>query len=97
MNQIICDAIREKKVISFQYNGFDRVVEPHAHGISTAGNPCLRCYQISGGSASRRVPDWKMMRTDAISGLTVSENTFSSPRPGYKKGDRGMSRIFCEL
>lgn len=97
MNQTICTAIKEKKLLSFHYNGHNRVVEPHAHGISTAGNNCLRCYQVSGGSSSGKVPGWKMITTDNITGLTVSQDRFASPRDGYKKGDRGMSTIFCEL
>jgi hypothetical protein len=27
----------------------------------------------------------------------LSQQTFSGPRPEYKKGDKGMSTIFCEL
>ena len=97
MNNTICQAIQEMKLLTFNYNGHHRTVEPHAYGISTAGNECLRCYQVSGGSSSGKVPDWKMMTTDNIIGLSLSQDKFSSPRNGYKKGDKGMSTIFCEL
>ena len=97
MNATICQAIQEMKLLTFIYDGHHRTVEPHAHGISTAGNLCLRCYQVAGGSASGNMPDWKMMLTDKITGLTLSQDLFSSPRSEYKKGDRGMSTIFCEL
>jgi hypothetical protein len=97
MNATICEAIKEKKLLTFTYDGLARTVEPHAHGISTAGNECLRCYQVAGGSSSGKVPDWKMMTTDNITGLSVSQDGFSTPRSGYRKGDRHMSTIFCEL
>lgn len=98
MNQsVICEAIQEKNILEFNYNGHARTVEPHAHGISTKGNNCLRCYQVAGGSSSGKTTGWKMMKTDNISALSVSQENFSSPRNGYKKGDKHMSNIFCEL
>lgn len=97
MNSTLCQAIRERRVLTFSYDGYSRVVEPHCHGITTAGNEALRCYQVSGGSASGTVPGWHMMTTDKIVGLTVTQDSFSGPRSGYNRGDRGMSTIFCEL
>ena len=97
MNQVICDAIKNKSVLEFHYDGQNRVVEPHAHGRSTAGNDVLRCYQVSGGSNSGEVPAWKMMTVNKITSLKATGNSFSGPRPGYKKGDRGMKTIYCEL
>jgi hypothetical protein len=97
MNNVICQAIRERKVISFTYDDFPRVVEPHCHGVSTAGNSVLRCYQSSGGSSSGKVPGWHMMKTGKIIGLTVSQSVFTGPRDGYKKDDKGMSTIYEQL
>jgi len=38
-----------------------------------------------------------MMAIDKINDIVMVEDSFSCPRPGYKKGDKGMSTIFCEL
>lgn len=73
MNEIICQAIQEKRLLSFSYKGHNRVAEPHTHGVSTANNECLRCYQVSGGSVSGKVPDWKMMTTNKINGLSITD------------------------
>ncbi len=97
MNQAICEAIRNRAVLEFYYNSQKRIVEPHAHGLSTAGNSVLRCYQIGGGSNSGQVPAWKMMTVSKIISLRETGRNFSAPRPGYKKGDRGMIEIYCEL
>ena len=97
MNNVICQAIRERKILSFTYDDFPRVVEPHCYGVSTAGNSALRCYQTSGGSSSGKVPGWHMMKTDKIIGLTVSQSVFAEPRAEYKKGDKGMSTIYEQL
>jgi len=97
MNQVICQAIAERKLLEFTYDGYPRTVEPYCHGITTAGNEAIRCYQVAGGSSSGKVPGWHMMTTNKIVGLTVSQQTFPGQRPEYKKGDKGMSTIFCEL
>lgn len=97
MRNIIGQAIRNRQVLTFTYDGYPRTVEPHCHGITTAGNEALRCYQTAGGSSSGKVPGWHMMTTDKIIGLTVSPSVFAGPRLEYKKGDRGMSTIFEQL
>ena len=97
MNPIICQAIKDMRVLTFQYDGHFRKIEPHAYGITTADNEAIRCYQTSGGSNSGTVPGWHLMLVGRISSLVVTEETFSSARPGYRRGDRGMSTIFYEL
>jgi len=97
MRAIISQAIVNKQLLSFTYHGYPRVIEPHAYGMSRAGNDVLRCYQIRGGSESGDPVDWKLMTTKDIVGLTILDESFSGPRPGYRRGDRGMTRIYCEL
>ena len=44
----ICDAIAERKNVTFDYDGHHRVVQPAAHGPhATTGNDVLRGYQIA--------------------------------------------------
>ena len=97
MNQVICDTIRDRCVLEFTYQGRPRVVEPHAYGISRASNEVIRCYQTGGTSSSDTVPCWRLMEVSQIESLTVTEEHFVGERPGYAKGDKGMSTIFCEL
>lgn len=97
MNNIIFNAIRNRSELSFSYHGYHRIVEPHCYGITTAGNEALRCYQTQGGSEHGNVPDWKLMLVDEIMSLSETDRHFSSARPGYRKGDKGMSTIFVEL
>lgn len=97
MNHVISQAIRDKKVLTFTYDGYSRTVEPHCHGITTAGNEALRCYQTAGGSSSGNVPGWHMMTIKKILGLSLSQAIFSGPRDGYKKDDKDMPTIFVQL
>jgi hypothetical protein len=97
MNQGICNAIRNRNLLNFSYDGYLRVVEPHAHGISTAGHEVIRCYQVRGSGSDGKSTGWHLMTVSKIVGLKAMEETFSKPRDGYRKGGKGMSTIFCEL
>ncbi len=97
MNQTICNAILNRHVLKFTYHGHPRVVQPHAYGLSRKGKEVIRCYQTGGNSRSGRVPPWRLIRLDQIVSLIVTEEHFVGERPGYVKGDKGMSTIFCEL
>jgi hypothetical protein len=96
MDTEICNAIRNKNVIEFHYDGELRVVEPHCYGVTTAGNDGLRAYQIDGYSSSGKM-GWKMYDLSKADDIIITDDSFSSPRAGYKRGDRGMSRIYCQL
>lgn len=97
MNQTICEAIRKRCVLTFTYDGHPRIVEPHAYGLSRTRKEVLRCYQTGGTSRSHKVPEWRLMEVAQIKFLTVTEKHFVGERDGYKRGDKGMTTIFCEL
>ena len=97
MNKVICDAIKNRCVLKFTYHGCPRVVEPHAYGLSRVLNEVIRCYQTGGTSRSGKVPGWTLMEVGKIESLIVTNEHFAGERDGYKRGDKGMSTIFCEL
>lgn len=96
MNKEIINAISNQNLIEFDYDGGKRTVEPHCYGITSAGNEGLRAFQVDGYSSSGKM-GWKMFDMDKASSLNVLDDTFDNPRPGYKKGDKGMSRISAQL
>ncbi len=97
MNQSIIHAIREMKLISLTYKGTDRVVEPHAYGVSAKGNELLRCYQIHGGHTSTKAHDWDLLTISKIENLNVLSDGFSSARPDYKRDDKHIPTIYAQL
>ena len=97
MNTAICAAIRNRAVVQFHYNGGLRQVEPHCHGISTAGNEVLRGYQTGGYSSSGNPVGWKLYVVTGISGLQQTGETFPTDRPDYNPDDRGMSSVHCHV
>jgi hypothetical protein len=96
MNQLIIDAINTLQVLKFTYSGIDRVVEPHAIGISRTGKVLLRCFQTLGGHVTPG-HEWDLCELRKISNLRVSSDYFQGPRPGYRKGDSHMASIFAQL
>ncbi|WP_294324487.1 hypothetical protein [uncultured Chryseobacterium sp.] len=97
MKQTIINAIENRNLLEFSYDGHHRVVEPHTFGVSTKGNDSLSAYQVEGTSDQGIVPDWKLFTVTKIMGLKKSDKTFSGTRPGYTKGDSRMSKIYAEL
>jgi len=97
MKTLINEAIRNKNILKFNYQGFYRVVEPHTFGIFSNGNELLIAYQIDGESKSRKPPFWGNFQINEIEDLTISEDSFSEPRDGYKKRDKRFKLIFSEL
>ena len=96
MNQEIIEAIQSQNVIEFYYDGELRIVEPHCYGLTTAGNEGLRAFQIGGYSSTGKF-GWKMYDLGKAENITITQNQFEGPRPGYQIGDKGMSKIYSEL
>ena len=92
-----CDALRAGRCLELRYDGYSRVVEVHAVGVSTAGNPVMRVFQIRGGSVSGERMGWKLMRLDEAFTPVISDEPSQAPRNGYKRGDRDMVRIVCQI
>ena len=50
MNTEICNAIWNKNLNEFYYDGRTRIVEPHWHGVTNSRNKDLRAFQVDGYS-----------------------------------------------
>lgn len=97
MKQTIIEAIDNRNLLEFQYDGHYRLVEPHTCGVSSKGNDTLSAYQVGGTSDKGIVPDWKQFTISKIVGLKKSNGTFTGTRTGYTKNDSRMSKIYAEL
>lgn len=94
----ICSAIKEKKIIEFNYHGYHRIVEPHLVGVhKDAGTQKLRGYQTAGGSEHGNIPDWRLFNIDEIESLKITDQNFSAARSGYNPNDRHMSSVICRI
>lgn len=90
-------SIEAKKALRIVYHGEERLVEVHAIGLSTKGNPCVRVYQVVGGSVFSDTVGWKMLKISDIEEFYETDNEALTPRPGFNPGDRGMRTIISEV
>ena len=97
MNPQICDAIRARAVIRFDYKGGPRVAEPHCHGLSRTGKEVLRAYQTDGYSQSGDVRGWKMFEVAEMFGIEEIGDSFADSRAGYNPDDQHMTSIHCKV
>ncbi len=90
--QAICDAIRQKLVLTFRYDGVQRTVEPHTLGYDADGDLTLSGWQTAGTK-----PGWRDFHVSKLTGLATDGSTFAGPRKGYNPNDTTLSRILCRL
>ena len=97
---LICQAITNRKIIEFDYHDQRRVVEPYQCGIGIKDNWQLSGFQVEGKSASNPKLGWRKFLLADMSGLKITENTFSGwagDRRLYNPGDRAFKTFFCRV
>ena len=92
---VICEAIRERRLLQFQYHGKLRVVAPYCHGVSTRGTEVLRAIQVRGDSGSGPVRTGKLWAVGEMIGLRRLDEAFTPDDPNYNPDDSAMSQIHC--
>lgn len=90
-------AIEDRHLLEFRYDGFRRIVEPHAFGVSKRGRYTLRAYQVDGGSESGETAGWKLFHVSDMQSIVVSPERFPGPRPDYRRDDRIFARIISQV
>ncbi len=93
----ITDAIRNRKVLEFSYNGQPRVVEPQTYGISTTGHLILRGYQRTGGSTSGYTTGLRLFEIAKISQVRQTGEQFAEAQAEHNPNDRAMSKVIISL
>ena len=103
----IAKAIDSHQVVTIYYKGDETInagfrdIEVYTLGISKAGNPVIRGFQLR-GVTDTEVPGWKLFRVDKITYWKPKEGKFfktpiSNRRKGVPKfnpkGDKTMARV----
>lgn len=96
-DDIACVALKQGKLLELRYDGFVRSVEVHAVGRSRKGEIVIACWQVRGGSVSNEPVGWKLMKVAEVGSAVTTDEASQAPREGYRRGDRRMAEIFCEL
>lgn len=80
MEEIVKQAIVQKRLIEFYYYGLHRIAEPHVLGIS-GGIAQVLVYQVGGQSSSGKLPNWRRVDLHEMSCLHILNQTFPGKRP----------------
>jgi hypothetical protein len=95
VGEAVVRAIFAHQIISFDYGGGRRTVEPHLLGLQEAGEVTLVAYQIEGFSASGTLPGWRTFFLSEIDQLHTENRTFAVTRPRFAPNAHQMVEIFA--
>ena len=96
-HELLVRAVLERRLLHFSYQGHARVVEPHAYGVSSAGEVVLHGYQTAGGSASEPPPGWRTFTVAEMSEIVAAEAGFSRPRKSYTGERPRLDPLWAEV
>ena len=94
---VICEAIRKRRLLEFEYHGKRRVVAPYCHGVSTRGTEVLRAIQVSGASSSGSMGIGKLWAIADMVALRMLDVPFMANDPKYEPDDSAMKQIHCRV
>lgn len=57
----------------------------------------MRVWQVRGGSNSGERQGWKLMRLDEAIAAHVIDEKSEAPRSGYKRADKAIAWITCQI
>jgi len=95
MQDVICQAIREKRLLELEYEGRAYRVAPHIYGIDAAGDELLSCYHVWGGTDGEPA-GWKAFKLTAVSQVCLTSKRFA-PRPEHQRDNGHIARVFCQV
>jgi len=97
MRELICEAIRRKKLLKFRYGNSTRVVEPHTLGQDSSAHDILSAYLVRGYSESQKEPYWRFFRLSNVTLMAMLDERFPGPREGYNPKDPRLPKVYCSL
>lgn len=94
LDEQIRQAITERRVVGFRYNGQRRMGELHLYGKSR-GQPTVLLYMTGGSFMGGPYPTWRRCDISAITRFGISTVTFSQPRVSLEAMQREWDEIWA--
>ena len=92
-----CRAIRQRRVVQFEYHGGMRVVEPYRCGRGALGHELVFAYQRYGHSQSGETTGWKTFRLAEVAEVDVLNQVFAGSRLPHSSSQSRLSEVYCEI
>jgi hypothetical protein len=96
-SDVLCAAIRARRLLEFEYGGLHRVVAPYCHGFSKRGAEVLRAVQVRGESRSGGLGFGKLWTVAEMDEVRASDETFLADDPHYNPNDSAIPQIHCRI
>jgi hypothetical protein len=94
---VICQAIRDRLLLAFDYGGHHRVVAAYCHGTNRRGVEALRAVQLRGSSSSGGFGFGKLWTVADMRNARTIDETFVADDPDYNPDDSAMRWIHCRI
>ena len=92
----ICEAILQRRIVTFSFKGERRVVHPHLVWRDKSGKLSFEGWQVDGATSSGRdLPDWIHCPITEMENLALASESFAGPHPDFNPGR--YERIVCSL
>lgn len=93
----LAQAVNQRLVISFTYDGLSRLVQPATYGTTSTGKLSLRGCLIGGASRRNTIPCWELYTVAKMQDVTSTGEAFNDfALPGYTTGDSAFESILVE-
>jgi hypothetical protein len=97
MQDLICQAIRGKRLIEVTCKGRVRQVEPYLVFESKNGSAVLHSWQVSGEWDKSPPPDWCNLRIEDIDDVKILDRSYHRPHQGYNPDGPQFHTILCQV
>lgn len=94
MEEDICQAIKDRIVLEFSYDGEPRKVEPFILGYMGT-NLVLSAFMVGGYSKSHNPDNWRHYFVEKMHRLKLTNKLGPPLRPGYNPLNSRMQPIIC--
>lgn len=85
----LCEAIRQRRQIRFNYKSARCIAEPYLLGYSSAGSVVLNAWVLE----HRRAYGWQQFDVPFISNVIMSHKRFLRARPDYDPYDKTIAQV----
>jgi hypothetical protein len=89
----IYEAIGDRRILSFTYNGKQRTAEPYIVGYDAYGKLVLSAVQRSGGSGK----GFRSFDVDGLSSVAKTDQKFFANHPEYNRDDPYFAHILKQI
>ena len=93
---VIEAAIAARRLLRFEYGGYQREVEPYTYGVDRLSQRSLCGFQRRGGSVSGAASGWKTFHQSDMENVWVMDTAFRA-REDYRRNDPGFSVIVAQV